>query len=302
MTRDVLHAEIDIELPSLDVYSTIAQAWLTDGPAALAAPQMEAALDARLTEKSLSRHLGSFGPPGTAWGSVIIAPYSRPRHRAASLYAFTERSYARFLAKLSAEIPERAELLFYEIDTVGEPVSFYVHLDGPHIDDGRPGFVRLIAHRPGRVADDVAHRWATFTESFLASLAVPVVYGHVANDMAEETARTALEMATDGWPFEASDPLELRGYSWLTALSPGQAARLGGTDALRGSAFVQITELGSGSVLLKATERLSEYDGAAIERVWEALRPLLPAGEPLPPPALAGQPEPRLVRRGAIQP
>jgi len=63
--------------------------------------------------------------------------------------------------------------------------------------------------------------------------------------------------------------------SSLTIRHPGSAAS---TLSVPSRAFFRVTELKSGSVVLRATPRLSDYCGSAIERVWEVLRPVLPQG------------------------
>lgn len=77
----------------------------------------------------------------------------------------------------------------------------------------------------------------------------------------------------------------LRGYSWVTVCPAELAARLGGAAALAGcGAFVRVEELPRGAVWLQATEDFAGYDEAAMRRVFEALAPVLPAGQPEPDP------------------
>jgi hypothetical protein len=58
---------------------------------------------------------------------------------------------------------------------------------------------------------------------------------------------------------------------------------LGGIEAVRKSgAFASAIELPSGGAVLQATPRLSEYEGDAVRKVFEALAPVLPADAPWP--------------------
>lgn len=69
----------------------------------------------------------------------------------------------------------------------------------------------------------------------------------------------------------------------MTVTSAGVLQRLGGIDAVRTSgAFASAVELPSGGAVLQATPRLSEYEGDAVRRVFEALAPVLPADPPWP--------------------
>jgi hypothetical protein len=73
----------------------------------------------------------------------------------------------------------------------------------------------------------------------------------------------------------------LRGYAWLTIVPRELADRLGGPGAMRATgAFAEVEQLASGGLWLRATEHPREYDYAAAERVFHAVRSVLPAGLP----------------------
>lgn len=89
----------------------------------------------------------------------------------------------------------------------------------------------------------------------------------------------------------------LRGYAWATVCPAELAARLGGAAALENSrAFHRVLPLRAGGVLLQASDTLAGYTDQVMERVFEALAPVLPQGEPHPDPAY---PEMRFVPRDA---
>lgn len=73
----------------------------------------------------------------------------------------------------------------------------------------------------------------------------------------------------------------LRGYEWSTVCPAEVAKTLGGAAALRDTgAFAEVVELAAGGLLLRATPTPLEYDDAAVRRVFEAVRPVLPPGQP----------------------
>ncbi|WRZ87699.1 hypothetical protein OHB54_00485 [Streptomyces sp. NBC_01007] len=89
----------------------------------------------------------------------------------------------------------------------------------------------------------------------------------------------------------------LRGYAWVTVCPAELAARLGGAAALEDSgAFHRVLPLRAGGVLLQASATMDGYTDQVMERVFEALAPVLPPGEPSPDPA---RPYMRFVPRDA---
>ena len=110
------------------------------------------------------------------------------------------------------------------------------------------------------------------------------VFGFVADDVSGAGAtRTPLEASTQRFPSQTL-PLadsEVRGYSWITVASSGVVQRLGGMEAVRAArAFSDVTPLPAGGAVLQATPRLSQYEGAAVRRVFDALDPVLPCKAP----------------------
>lgn len=91
----------------------------------------------------------------------------------------------------------------------------------------------------------------------------------------------------------------LRGYAWVTVCPGELAERLGGATALSASrAFHRVVPLGSGGLLLQASETLAGYTDQSMERVFTVLAPVLPKGEPHANPA---HPDVRFVPRDARQ-
>ncbi|MFB9313830.1 hypothetical protein [Nocardioides plantarum] len=222
-------------------------------------------------------------------------------------------TYDKFLKRLGTEIPERAELRFSRLGDFGTPnagdcFNFFAHLEDPSGEEP-PDLLRLIAHHPlkkpdAEIPDETANRWADFASTFLAELNVPVLYGHVANDVHDTQGGTAFEEETPGLlEFSAFESGRLRGYSWVTVITASQARSLGGVASLGSSrAFSTVSETASGAVVLRATERLCDYTDEAVEKVWTALAPILPHGVvPSPQDPLSDGPLPRLILRDAAE-
>lgn len=73
-------------------------------------------------------------------------------------------------------------------------------------------------------------------------------------------------------------PEVLRGYSWITYLPPGVVDQLGGTEAvLAWEGFYRLRPVEGGGVVVRATADYDGYDPAAIRRVFDAVRTVLPA-------------------------
>ncbi len=96
-------------------------------------------------------------------------------------------------------------------------------------------------------------------------------------------AGTSLEGAL-GRPLDiclAESPEVLRGYGWLTSIPEQALEKVGGVDVLRRSGvFVDVTPVPGKGAVLQATDRFSQYDEAAAERVFGAVACALPAGMP----------------------
>jgi len=73
---------------------------------------------------------------------------------------------------------------------------------------------------------------------------------------------------------------------------------LGGAEALQGNgAFHEVSRLAGGGYWLQATDLWSQYGPAQARRVFEVLRPVLPAGRPSvgPTPNILVDEDPRLA-------
>jgi hypothetical protein len=115
---------------------------------------------------------------------------------------------------------------------------------------------------------------------------VDPVYGEILVDRIPHSPSTALDRLLRRKPVASLEEARryLRGYEWTTVCPAEIAKALGGADALRASgAFAEVTELGKGGLLLRATEDPAEWTDDAVHRVFDALRPALPPGRPRQP-------------------
>ena len=282
---DTLHAELDIRTPEDSaVLADVTRRWIEAGVRVLAGDQVQALLDApALPTRSLTRHQGAFGEPGTPWGSLVVEPDGRGRQ--ASLHAWTPETWEKFLGAADSR-PRRMEVELSRLGEHGTPgggelVRIAVQRDYP----GYLGWTRLVTFRTPRAAQDAAwEEAAQTTAAFLvdqaAGLRVPVAAGFVADDIGGQ-ASTPFESAVDLVAEEVLGTDLLRGYSWVTVVQDGALQRLGGVAALEGSgAFSEVRSLPDGGVVARATERLLDYTEPAYRRVFEALAPALSPGEP----------------------
>ncbi len=282
---DSLHAELDIRTPEEPaVLADIARRWIEAGVRTLAGDQVQALLDApALPTRSLARHQGAFGEPGTPWGSLVVAPDARGKQ--ASLHAWTPETWKKFLGAADSW-PRRMEVELSRLGEHGTPgggelVRIAVQRDYA----GYQGWTRLFAFRTPRPEDDAtweqaAQQSAAFLVEQTGSLKVPAAAGFLADDMGAEIS-TPFETAVDLVAEEVLGTDLLRGYSWMTVVPDRALQRLGGAAVLESSgAFREVTPIPAGGVIVRATERLLDYTEPAYHRVFEALAPALSPGEP----------------------
>jgi hypothetical protein len=138
--------------------------------------------------------------------------------------------------------------------------------------------------RTSSMPDSVADEWSAVLMAQAEKW--PPAFGYLADDsIPAGSTRTPLELGTQTFP-EDTLPLTdsvLRGYSWMTVVSPGILKRLGGAARLRDcGAFDSVVEVPNGGAVLKATKLLSDYAGMKVRRVFEALGSALPDMAPWP--------------------
>lgn len=297
---DCLHAELDVPTPEDPTeFAALATRWLETAAQELGAEHLAALAEGpALPSKSLSRHQGGFGEPGTRWGQLIVSPADRRRQ--GSLYAWSPKAWDRFLGRMS-DVPLTARLELSELEEHGTPgagVYFSLGVDRDfHSRHSR--WTRLTAHLQPRADDDAvweatAQRWAGFLTDYAASLEVPPAFGYLADDTGNEPYWTPFENAVRLDPSDTLGTDLVRGYSWVTVLSPGATHRVGGVEALAGSgAFSALTPLPGGGIVARATERLADYDEPACRRVFGALASAISPG--LPRKAQWGERDRRLI-------
>jgi hypothetical protein len=109
------------------------------------------------------------------------------------------------------------------------------------------------------------------------------VYGEILVDRIPYSPSTALDRLLRRLPDNSLETGRrfLRGYEWVTVCPAEIASLLGGAETLRASgAFAEVIELGAGGLLLRATDDPEDWNDEAVRRVFEAVRPALPPGQP----------------------
>lgn len=284
--RPSLDARLDVALPEDPVeFHRVVRRWLELGVETLAAHKVASLLAApELPSKSLSRHLGAFGEPGTPWCSLVVHTDTASGGWGGSLRAWTPKNWENFLSRDLAKFPRGVEVKFSELDEHGDTgAGDYVHLE-VHRDEDMTEWTSLMAHREPlpevEDRDALALLWLDFLTRVATELAGYVRFGCIGEDLTTQPT-TPLEQALRHVGGEALAQGRLRGYSWVTILGSAALERVGGVGELqRSGAFHEVTDLGSGTVLVRATPHPSQYDDEAVAKVFRALAPALPAGEP----------------------
>ena len=289
-----LHAELVAQPGSRAEFARLARDWLTGARRVLFTD-----IDRRLARGGTyvadppDDDAAPWGPPGGAWARLRVR--QQPQAVGGTDTPYSARSWRRLLDGLERAYPFRVSLDMMPLGPDGRPVS-----SGPDAviavrrSTTHPRWIRFEAEAPPdlvawRASPSVPLAWAGFLRE--QAIAAGAHYGHVTDDA--NIHGTALEQAILGITAEPPAVVHcrevLRGYSWVTVCAAELAARLGGAGALAASGcFDEVTALPGGQVFLRATPALSEYEGAAMRRVFGVLGPVLLPGRPNPA-AVSGQ-------------
>lgn len=300
-----MFADLMAEMPAGERYAAAARGWL-DGVLCELFPELREGLRTRPLTRVISRYWdeGPEGEPGQVRGEIEVAMTpGRPR-----MVVFTEAAWQRFLGSLGKS-PVAASLA---ISVVGE--DGYLSDGGAEIRVARfeeePGWVRFtfrasavftwrardifsarVTTLPGpgggwAGSAELQDRWANAVRRQAARI------GACAGMMTPRGGGPGLrEVVTyPDWPPEmVVQPPEyvqevamlgagrqvLYRSGWVTVIPPEAAARLGGAAGLTGSgAFFEVSELPGGSVWLRATRTVEEFD-LSRPAVAAALAPVL---------------------------
>jgi hypothetical protein len=192
------------------------------------------------------------------------------------------RTDARWAAAL-ARIGENPVLVDTSVNTVEKRLSYAAtRLTVSRVLDRNP-WVRLSTRAMlGRAFDPAVEydRWVDFVAEVLDD--ADPAYAEVNKDFGVEGS-TDLDRALRRDPRRSAEQSRrfLRGYAWVTVVPQELVDRLGGMDAIEAAGAVsEVRPLSAGGVLLRATRTPEEYDGAAVERLFRLLVPVLPPGQP----------------------
>lgn len=251
----LVHVEVNCSIPDDADFVAVTRSWLERGAAFFPA----------LFDKVRS-------------GAASARFVDQPRGARMSTRKFSERGWEQRLAGLETR-PLGLTLSMWD-DSEDALGSVEITAIDEHFD--RPGQVRLTlnARAPELTAADAGERWMSFLADRVGSRSVD--YGQVVLD-ANVDHSTSLDMALNRIFIDSIEESTkfLRGYGWITLCPAVLADRLGGPSALEASeAFVEVRKLPSGDVLLLATATPQEFDETALRRVWTAVAPVLPPGQP----------------------
>jgi hypothetical protein len=279
-----LHLELTGRADTAAEFARQARSWLTEARTELFG-ELSRGLPDRAVLRRYSHDLdAAVGPPRGTWAHVLVYREPTPfRGVRSTLYA--PRRWQRTLDDLATVYPFHIYLFMSPLDPAGRPIDGTAAASAlVSRDHDDPRWVRFIMKAPAslvpwRRSAQTQEDWIAFLDRWAGRL--DACYGHLTDDADE--AGTALEMATQRLGLDPPTVPRchevLRGYSWVTICAPELAARLGGAAALTASgAFYQVRELPGGQLLLRATPRLEQYQGAAVERVFRALAPVLLPG------------------------
>jgi hypothetical protein len=282
-----LNGELDIAYSSPEEFAEIVLAWFGEGVKFLAEDISEEILAGPPLKRTFPKGViseedpaFSYRPP-PLWGEIFVM--YPPRNKVYSK-PYSHTSLER-LALLAPELRHASISLHRITDGSMSRHSLQVDREGEE-----QGHARLIVQITADADGDYTARRPeiVFMRRF-AGRHVPA-FGHISYVSDSPAGQTELE---DRLRRRVRDSLHawdryLRGYSWVTVVPAVLAGRVGGAAGLpEAGAFVTVEELPAGGVWLEAASRWSEYRGERVERVFEALAPLLPPGmprRPVPPP------------------
>lgn len=238
--------------------------------------------------RNLVRHLGSFGVPGTRWGSLSVVTTNKPG--SGSLRAWSTESWDLMMKALDRDpvsvVAKVSSLTEFGDSGAGEAISFEVsRVSGT-------AFTQFAITRssPSGSTAEFDTELTEWLELFCECLRrLPASQGFIADDNRGEQGCTPLELALRHARLEWAESGLLRQYAWTTFLPLEAVSLVGGIDTLRESgAFWKVVEVEAKGVLAVATQLSSEYDANAVGHVFRALAPALPAGTPRAPSAHTG--------------
>ncbi|WP_030439659.1 hypothetical protein [Actinoplanes subtropicus] len=269
---------LDLEFPGAAGYSELARDWLIRGSRELAGEYLEAIESGEPLDPGSVRRGGPAGPPGSVWGFVAVARGAWGSRRTGRVYSAKNVAW---LEKQLLDPAAEATLGVSVLDDTGVPGESPLRATVQRLPEAEDWLTLSFSMQESRLARPEVQRSLL---SFVRSVAdrVNPSFGQCDYD----DVGTAVERTVGPpWPMPSETVPRsrntLRGYSWLTVCAQELADRLGGADALRATgAFHEVEQLAAGGVWLLATADYRDYDQAAVERVFEAVAPVLPPGMP----------------------
>lgn len=268
MAFEKVGIELDLRCGDAGKKAALARYWFHSGLSMLAgSPRGQLNAQEQLPPENMPFSEGLIG--GVTASLVLEAPGSR------ETWVYSQGVWDRFMCRLEETDFRRAAFVS---DTIAGPWSVttpYFELRVQAVPED-PTWLQFIAvvSRPDFDALDASENWADF--AFRAAGELHPVFGHFVND--SEDLRTLHEERKAVFPFETIPRAQekLRGFSWLTMLSPNIVSRLGSIDALSApGVFYRVSELPNGGALLQATERRVDYTHEVRGKLQQLFEPVL---------------------------
>jgi hypothetical protein len=281
---EVMHAGLIAQVTSGDELAAAGAPWLQDVLTEVF-PDLYDGLRTRPVVRDRERPRSDidlpWGQPGHVLG-VLRTYQSRPLIPGRDVM-FSDKSWPRFLSRLG-RYPHAVDVGINELDGLGFPVHRGWAGIGIQRDHHLPEWYRftfdaMAVDTRWPESPEIQDRWAELVKRHAAGIGACA--GGMTDDMGW-SGSTALQRAAGRYSLAdgtADFKTVLRGYSWITIVPPGAAARLGGASALQASgAFCDVTELPNHAIWLRATPTISQFTGDRIRAAFETLAPELPTG------------------------
>lgn len=282
MGKNHIDAELDVAYSSPEEFGIIVLDWLTRGIQFVAGDISDEILAGPPLKRP--RFISNYDPedpnfhddPPPLWGDVSARVISSPRIKHYGK-PYSDAALKR-LRNVASDILDAEIMLKRNTDNKSEEHRVTVRREG-----GESGFVRLMIPSLTEINCASECREVIFMRGFTDKYTA--VFGHISRSLGSLAGKTELGCALD---IDVQNSLEnwnryLRGYSWVTIIPAILAERVGGPDGLRATgAFAVVEEVAGGSLWLLAADRWRDFseDQAVIDRVFEALAPVLPPGIP----------------------
>jgi hypothetical protein len=247
-----LRVELNCRVPGTAYeFGEFAGRWLESAVGRLGAPLMADLEKAGpLSQDGLRDRSGEvpFGEPGSVWMSLVTST-AGVRGVRSSIDAWSSENWTKFVDRLQ-DLPVEASAKLSVLGADGYPDVPFLTASVTRYPE-QPDWVVLTCdgstRRDASAEDARSERrmWADFLRGYAET--TDAGFGYLSDEADFAGPRTALEISLGLFPEETLGRLDsqVRGYSWITVISPGVAKLLGDADAIeRTQAFDEVVVCG----------------------------------------------------------